>query len=88
MSNRRRKPLPKPTNPGDPSETPLRWWLRNRGEIDAAVDRDVERSCNAKAAYASEAEARAHAAMNDMSGLLFTYHCRYCDMWHLTRRPT
>ena len=26
------------------------------------------------------------AAMNGMK--LFTYHCRYCDFWHLTRRPT
>jgi len=24
--------------------------------------------------------------MNGMK--LFTYHCRYCDCWHLTRRPT
>jgi hypothetical protein len=24
-----------------------------------------------------------------MNGIkLFTYHCRYCDFWHLTRRPT
>jgi hypothetical protein len=21
-----------------------------------------------------------------MSGALFTYHCNYCDAWHLTRR--
>lgn len=69
--------------PGDP----MAWWLRNRGDLDQAVDRDLERSCSSKTPYASEADARAHAAMNDMSDVLYAYHCRYCDMWHLTRRP-
>lgn len=64
----------------------MEWWLKNRGSIDDAVDRDVERSCGSKDAYESEAVARSHAAMNGMAKVLFTYHCRYCDMWHLTRR--
>jgi hypothetical protein len=66
----------------------MKWWLSNRGDIDDAVDRDVERSCSSKDGYRTEEEARAHAAMNKMSGVLFTYHCRYCDSWHLTRRAT
>jgi len=64
----------------------MKWWLQSRGDIDDVVDRDVERSCGSKDGYRSEDEARAHAAMNGMSGVLFTYHCRYCDQWHLTRR--
>jgi hypothetical protein len=66
----------------------MKWWLANRGSIDDATDRDVERSCTSKDGYRSEDEARAHAAMNGMSGVLHTYHCRYCDAWHLTRRAT
>lgn len=66
----------------------MKWWLRNRGDTDGNVDRDVERSCTSKDAYDSEDIAHAHAAMNGMSGVLFTYHCRYCDLWHLTRRRT
>jgi len=62
------------------------FYLRTRATTDAAIDRDVERSCTSKQPYASEAEARAVMAMNGMK--LFTYHCRYCDCWHLTRRPT
>lgn len=65
---------------------PMKWWLRSRDEIDDVVDRDIERSCSSKDAYRSEAEAHAHAAMNGMSRVLFTYHCTYCDQWHLTRR--
>jgi hypothetical protein len=65
----------------------MKWWLESRGGIDDAVDRDVERSCASKDGYRTEDEARAHAAMNGMSSVLFTYHCRYCDSWHLTRRP-
>ncbi len=64
------------------------FYLRNRAPSDAAIDRDVERSCASKQPYESEASARAVAAMNGLSGALFTYHCRYCDFWHLTRRPT
>ncbi len=66
----------------------MEFYLRNRTPIDAEIDRDVARSCTSKQAYASDAEARAIATMNGMSGSLFTYHCRYCDFWHLTRRPT
>ncbi len=66
---------------------PLKWWLASRQGVDDATDRDLERSCTSKDGYRSEDEARAHAAMNGMSGVLYTYHCRYCDMWHLTRRP-
>jgi len=71
-----------------PSESLMDFSLRNRGPLDAAIDRDVERSCTSKQPYESDAQARAIAAMNGMSGALFTYHCRYCDFWHLTRRPT
>jgi hypothetical protein len=62
------------------------WWLRNRGDLDDYVDQDVERSCTSKAAYESESAARAHIAMQGLGGKLFTYRCRYCDSWHLTRR--
>ena len=62
------------------------WWLRNRGDIDDYVDRDIERSCGSKAAYETQAAARAQAAMQGLSGKLFTYQCRYCASWHLTRR--
>ncbi|MBV8246483.1 MAG: hypothetical protein JOZ38_11210 [Candidatus Eremiobacteraeota bacterium] len=64
------------------------WWLRNRGDHDASVDRDIERSCTSKDSYESEEAARAVAAMNGMADVLFTYHCRYCDGWHLTRQRT
>jgi hypothetical protein len=65
----------------------MKWWLANRAGIDDAVDKDVERSCARKDGYRSEQEARAHAAMNGLADVLYTYHCRYCDFWHLTRRP-
>jgi hypothetical protein len=65
---------------------PMKWWLRSREGIDDAVDRDIERSCTRKDGYRSEAEARAHAAMNGMK--LYAYRCGYCEFWHLTRRPT
>lgn len=69
-----------------PEESLMDFFIRTRSGPDPALDRDVERSCTSKQPYASEAEARAVAAMNGMK--LFTYHCRYCDFWHLTRRPT
>jgi hypothetical protein len=62
------------------------YYLRNRANVDESIDRDIARSCTSKQPYASEAEARAIMAMNGMK--LHTYHCRYCDCWHLTRRPT
>ncbi len=67
--------------------SPMNWWVQNRSHLDSNIDRDIERSCTSKDAYETEEIARAHSAMNKMSGVLFTYHCRYCQMWHLTRRP-
>ena len=64
----------------------MEWWLRNRGDVDDYVDKDVARSCTSKAAYDSESAARAHIAMQRLAGKLFTYRCRYCESWHLTRR--
>lgn len=69
----------------DEDESLMKFYLRNRAGADASIDRDVERSCTSKQQYASEGEARAIAAMNGMK--LFTYRCRYCEFWHLTRRP-
>jgi hypothetical protein len=69
-----------------PEESLMDWYVRTRSGADPTIDRDVERSCTSKQPYASEAEARAVMAMNGMK--LYTYHCRYCDCWHLTRRPT
>jgi hypothetical protein len=65
----------------------MEFYLRNRQPADASIDADVSRSCTSKQPYATEAEARAIATMQGMSGSLFTYHCRYCEFWHLTRRP-
>ena len=64
------------------------FYLRNREPVDRSIDADVSRSCTNKQQYASEGEARAIATMQGMSGSLFTYQCRYCEFWHLTRRPT
>jgi len=66
----------------------MKWWLRSRDGIDDVQDKDIARSCSTKDGYRSEGEARAHAAMNGMSGVLFTYRCTYCDAWHLTRRKS
>jgi hypothetical protein len=66
----------------------MKWWLRSRDGLDAVQDRDIARSCGSKDGYRTEAEARAHIAMNGMGGKLFTYHCTYCDFWHLTRRES
>lgn len=63
------------------------FYLRNRAPVDTSIDLDVARSCTSKQQYASEAQARAIATMQGMSGSLFTYQCRYCEFWHLTRRP-
>ena len=71
---------------GQAQESLTDFFLRNRAATDAEIDRDIARSCTSKQPYASEAEARAVMAMNGMK--IFTYHCRYCDCWHLTRRPT
>ncbi len=66
----------------------MKWWLRSRDGVDDVQDRDIARSCESKDGYRTEEEARAHAAMNGMSRVLFTYRCTYCDAWHLTRRKT
>lgn len=71
----------------EPGESMMDFYLRNRANVDTSIDLDVARSCTSKQQYASEAEARAIATMQGMSGSLFTYHCRYCEFWHLTRRP-
>jgi hypothetical protein len=80
----RRKGNPKPKD-GTEFDV-MKWWLRSRDGLDELQDRDMERSCGSKDGYRTEAEARAHIAMNRMSGSLFTYHCAYCNQWHLTRR--
>jgi hypothetical protein len=66
----------------------MKWWLRSRDALDDVVDKDVAQSCSRKDGYRSEAEARAHVAMKGLQGKLFTYHCRYCDFWHLTKRQS
>ncbi len=68
-------------------ESLMDFYLRNRAAVDTSIDADVARSCTSKQQYASEGQARAIATMQGMSGSLFTYHCRYCEFWHLTRRP-
>jgi hypothetical protein len=78
----RQRPLKPKTD-----ESMMDFYLRTRASVDTAIDLDVERSCTSKQQYASEAQARAIATMQGMSGSLFTYHCRYCEFWHLTRRP-
>ena len=70
----------------DAADEMMAYYLRNRANVDAGIDRDIERSCTSKQPYASEAEARAVMLMNGMK--LHTYHCRYSDCWNLTRRPT
>ena len=70
------------------AESLMDFWLRNRGTVDEAIDRDVERSCESKDRYPTREQARAVAAMNGMADVLYTYQCRYCGDWHLTRRPT
>jgi hypothetical protein len=82
VSRRRQRPLKR-----ESSESMMDFYLRNRANADTSIDRDVERSCTSKQQYASEAQARAIATMQGMSGSLFTYRCRYCEFWHLTRRP-
>jgi hypothetical protein len=81
MSRRGRRP-----RSSGQSESLMEFFLRSRAATDAEIDRDIQQSCARKQQYASEADARAHMAMNGMK--LSTYHCRYCDFWHLTRRPT
>lgn len=64
----------------------MAWYVKNRQTADDWIDRDVSRSCTSKQQYTSEADAHAHALMNGMGDVLFSYECRYCGFWHLTRR--
>ena len=75
-----------PSRGSDADHDMMRWWLRNRDGVDDAQDRDVQRSCESKAAFPTEAHARASAAMNGLAGALHAYRCVYCEFWHLTRR--
>ena len=77
---------PRGRSGGGPDDL-MAWYVASRRAPDPAVERDVERSCTSKQQYADEADARAHALMNGMGDVLFTYECRYCGFWHLTRRP-
>ncbi|MGD1066563.1 MAG: hypothetical protein ABR975_07080 [Vulcanimicrobiaceae bacterium] len=65
----------------------MAWYLKDRARTDAWIDTDVARSCTSKQQYSSEADAHAHALMNGMGNALYSYECRYCGFWHLTRRP-
>jgi hypothetical protein len=81
---RRNRHAPKRTPTGD---DPMQWYLKDRAATDAWIDADIARSCTSKQQYSDEADARAHALMNGMGRVLFSYECRYCGFWHLTRRP-
>jgi hypothetical protein len=82
--SRRSRHTPKRDGNGDDLMT---WYLKDRAATDARIDADVARSCTSKQQYANEADAHAHALMNGMGSVLFSYECRYCGFWHLTRRP-
>jgi hypothetical protein len=60
--------MPSRGSDGDDDFDVMRWWLRSRDGVDDAQDRDVARSCSGKDGYRTEAEARAHVAMNGMQG--------------------
>ncbi len=81
----RRYPPRKKSGEGEPL---MEWFVKDRMRPDPRVDADVERSCTSKQQYADEADAHAHALMNGMGDVLFSYECRYCGFWHLTRRPS
>lgn len=66
----------------------MTWYVRERMAPDPRVEADVVRSCTSKQQYADELDAKAHALMNGMGDVLFSYECRYCGFWHLTRRPS
>ncbi|MGD0052055.1 MAG: hypothetical protein ABSD03_09625 [Vulcanimicrobiaceae bacterium] len=84
MGRRYRPQKPRGGGPDDP----MAWYLKDRARTDAWIDADVARSCTSKQQYTSEADAHSHALMNGMGSVLFSYECRYCGFWHLTRRPT
>ena len=77
----------RPSGGGDGDDL-MRWYAKDRMRPDPRVDADVERSCTSKRQYSDELNARAQAAMQGMSDVLFQYECRYCGFWHLTRRQT
>lgn len=81
---RRSRHAPKRGTSGDDL---MQWYLKDRATTDAWIDTDVARSCTSKQQYAGQDDARAHALMNGMGDVLFSYECRYCGFWHLTRRP-
>ncbi len=81
--SRRNRP---PRGGGGAPDDLMRWYVKERQTAND-WDRDIERSCTSKQQYASEADAHAHALMNGMGDVLFSYECRYCGFWHLTRRP-
>jgi hypothetical protein len=71
--------MPRRRRPHTPKSSPLPAFF-----IDEAADR--ARSCTPKDGYESEAHARAVMLMNGTASSLSVYHCRYCDLWHLTSR--
>ena len=81
---RRKRPPP----PRGGSDDLMQWYVRDRMRPDPRSEADVVRSCTSKQQYADEDDAHAHALMNGMGDVLFSYECRYCGFWHLTRRPT
>jgi hypothetical protein len=81
-----RRNRPPRRDAGGPDDL-MAWYIKNRQASDDWIDRDVARSCTSKQQYTSEADAHAHALMNGMGDVLFSYECRYCGFWHLTRRP-
>jgi hypothetical protein len=84
MPRRYRPPKPDPSAGVDAL---MEWYVKQRQQPDPRIDHDVERSCTSKQQYADELDAHAHALMNGMGDVLFSYECRYCGFWHLTRRP-
>jgi hypothetical protein len=86
--------MPRRVRPGKPdpqagADSLMAWYVKQRLEDpDPRIDADVERSCTSKQHYADEMDAHAHALMNGMGDVLFSYECRYCGFWHLTRRPS
>jgi len=84
MPHRVRPPKPDPKAGADAL---MDWYVKQRMEPDPRIDHDVERSCSSKQQYKDEEDAHVHALMNGMGDVLFSYECRYCGFWHLTRRP-
>jgi hypothetical protein len=49
-------------------------------------DKKARRNCRKKARYPTEARARIIGAVGGRVDLLWPYHCKICDHWHLTRK--